>query len=171
MTMSASLIGADVFALNLKEMPKVLRAHILAVLEEEAARLADIVKNEKLEGGVLNRRTGQLQKSIHFGVETEGDVDIGYIGANTDEAKYAAYHEYGFTGTEQVREHVRRISEAFGKPLKTPRDVLVAAHQRKVKYPARSYLRSTLAENIDRIEGRLHQAADDAAVMISRGML
>ena len=182
--LSADLIGAEVLAFNLHEMPTAIRQNIIATLAEEGERVAGIVKEDKLQGQVLKRRTGNLLASVHFGVEKEGDFDVGYVGANTE---YAGYHEYGFTGNEQVQEHLRKrycltdqlrahfekigarkpLSDAKKKSM-TPFSVeVVKAHQRTVNYPAHSYLRSALEENIDRIETALEKAVEDALAIMS----
>jgi len=58
---------------------------------------------------------------------------------------YAGAVEYGFTGTEQVRESLRLQSVAFGRPI-SPREVLVRAHARNVTIPGRAYLSGALAD-------------------------
>ena len=55
--LSATLAGADLIAINLAEMNTVIRQHILATLRDEGERLVQIVRDEKLEGQVLKRRT------------------------------------------------------------------------------------------------------------------
>ncbi|MEI7606691.1 MAG: hypothetical protein WCJ64_04840 [Rhodospirillaceae bacterium] len=182
--LSANMVGADMLRIQLEGMPNAIRQNILATLAEEGARLTNIVKEEKLEGQVLNRRTGELQASVSFGVEREGDHDVGYISADT---AYAARHEYGFIGTEQVREHLRKrfnitdqLRAYFGKmdarkPLSDAKKKsmmpfsvgVVKAHQRTVNYHARSYLRSTIAENVDHIEAALDEAVKDALAILS----
>ena len=92
------------------------------------------------------------------------------VGANTP---YAARLEYGFSGTESVRSFVRRSraqmetakfnkigletrpskAKAKGKGI-----VVVRAFSRQVKSPARSYLRSSLAEMRDTIKADIQAA-------------
>ena len=80
--------------------------------------------------------TARLMNSI-VGV---GDRDEVRVGTNV---AYAAAHNFGIDQeiTQQVREHVRRITQAFGKPVKmTP--VTVKAHSRKrhMHLPAREFM-------------------------------
>jgi hypothetical protein len=42
------------------------------------------------------------------------------VGTNVE---YARPHEYGFNGTVTVKEHLRLVKKAFGKSLKTPKEV------------------------------------------------
>lgn len=115
----------------------------------------------KLSGDVLQVRTGALRRSIFSKVDDQGDAVYG-IAASSGDVKYAAFFEFGFTGTEAVRAHIRHISEAFGKPLKEEIAVQVRAHDRKVDMPAHSFLRSSLAEMKDQIAAGLKQAVQGA---------
>ena len=184
---SAEALGFDIIRINLENLPGMIRQNIIATLEKEGQRLANIVMEDKLEGQVLNRRTGALQKSVHFGVDREGGLDVGYIGADTE---YAARHEFGFIGTEQVSEHLRKrysvsdqlreyfektspkkqLSDAKRKSMMTCTIETVRAHQRSVNYPAHSYLRSTVAENADQIEAALDESVRDAISIMDKGL-
>lgn len=67
------------------------------------------------------RKTGVYQRSIDY----DGDKTI------TANARYSAAIEYGFDNYEEnVKEHIRNITQAFGKPLKEPKAVTVKAHTR-----------------------------------------
>lgn len=106
-------------------------------------RLASYVVTDKLSGQVLNRRSGRLSRSIHPEVQGGSPTVVGVVGTNVE---YAAYHEYGFTGTETVRQHLRTITQAWGHPLREPVTFTVREHAREVNYPAHSFLRSSLAD-------------------------
>ena len=54
-------------------------------------------------------------------------------------------HEFGFSGTQNVRESLRTVKQAFGRPI-SPVEAIVRAHSRKVDLPERSFLRSALRE-------------------------
>jgi len=107
-------------------------------------RLASYVKTDKLSGQVLHRRSGLLSRSIHGVVEVSGQTVVGRVGSRGVE--YAAYHEFGFTGTETVREHLRTITKAWGRPLDEPLTVTVHEYERQVDYPPHSFLRSALKD-------------------------
>jgi len=49
---------------------------------------------------------------------------------------YAAFYENGFQGTEQVSEHLRQMTVAFGHPVATPHEVMVRSYSRQVDAPA-----------------------------------
>jgi phage gpG-like protein len=80
--------------------------------------------------------TARLMNSI-VGV---GDSDSVKVGTNV---AYAAAHNFGVDKeiTQQVREHVRRISQAFGRPIDMTA-VQVKSHSRKVHLhlPAREFM-------------------------------
>lgn len=70
----------------------------------------------------------------------EGDKLSVKVGTNVD---YAAAHNFGIDKeiTQQVRDHVRRITQAFGKPIELT-SVQVKAHSRKVhmNLPQREFM-------------------------------
>lgn len=101
---------------------------------------------DKLSGQVLKNRTGTLRRSINQRVEETDTSVTGIVGADMDRARYARAHEYGFHGTVEVRAHVRTMREAFGRQLKSPREVMVSAHPMRMNLAERSYLRSSLRD-------------------------
>jgi phage gpG-like protein len=118
-------------------------------------KLATISVRDKLSGQVLKRRTGTLARSVQqsprtfmVGTDVVGTVGVANITGPGGRApvKYAAVHEFGFKGTENVREHMRTVKQAFGRPLATPVQSPVKAHSRKVDIPERSFLRSALRD-------------------------
>lgn len=74
--------------------------------------------------------------------------EINYDGANEviARAKYSAAIEYGFDNYEEnVREHERVISQAFGKPI-TPKIVTVKAHTRTMNRKPNPVMRNAAAK-------------------------
>lgn len=103
-------------------------------------RRESIVKTQKLQGQVLKRRSGRLSAGVHtvFVDDTSSSSAITGIGPDL---LYGKWHEEG--GTFTVKEHLRTISQAFGRPIE-PRQVMVRSHE--MKLPQRSFLRSTAKE-------------------------
>ena len=127
--------------------------NIQSGVQKEIMRLALKVTGKvmgKLSGDVLRVRTGRLRRSIH----PEWDFRQGYSGATVGtNVEYAAIHEYGFSGSVQVKSFQREMTKAFGKPI-SPTQVTVRAHTRNINMPERSFLRSTLREmNSEIVEG------------------
>lgn len=124
-----------------------------------ALKLLAYVKEHKLSGQALNVKTGRLRRSINQRVETTATSAYGIVGTNV---AYARRHEMGFTGTEQVRAHLRMMKQAFGRMVKNPREIMVSQHPRNVKYPAHSFLRSSLADMEPEIKAGMQQVLADA---------
>lgn len=139
---TAILIGHKDISPYLKKIyPSTLEA-----LNESVGRLAlkllRKVKEEKLSGQVLKNRTGTLRRSINQRIDKTETGVVASVGTNKS---YAAAHEYGFTGTVTVKEHMRQIKQAFGRPI-SPTEVRVRTHSMVMHVPQRSFLRSSLKE-------------------------
>jgi phage gpG-like protein len=63
--------------------------------------------------------------------------------------KYARRHNQGFTGTENVAQHTRKMSQAFGQKLREPIEVVVAAFTRKANTPKRQFLGLSIADRAE----------------------
>lgn len=136
------LVGGDAVIAKLDAMPTRLHDELKKGIGKLAFNLAKKVQNEKLRGQVLNYKSGRLWNSIGNVVADEGDTISGIV---STPVKYGRAHEYGFRGTVTVKEHMRRQTMAFGRPME-PKQVTVAAHQTKMNLPERSFLRSALRE-------------------------
>lgn len=80
---------------------------------------AGVVQNQYLTGprpAHLAEVTGRLRKSITTEVTQTADNVIGKIGSNVP---YAAFHEFGFVGVQNVRQHLRfsHAVNASGAPV------------------------------------------------------
>ncbi|MCW3835973.1 phage virion morphogenesis protein [Sphingomonas canadensis] len=82
-------------------------------------------------------KTLQLSRRLLLSIARRVGRDFVEVGSNLP---YAARHQNGFNGTEQVRSHRRRITQAFGRALAEPIEVVVGAFSRKANTPARPYL-------------------------------
>jgi hypothetical protein len=125
-----------------------------AAAQIAASDLADqllAIAGRNLSGAVLDSRTGALRASP--GANLRATVTAG--------APYAAFQEYGFTGTESVRAHLRQQTQAFGRAI-APVTAQVRAFDREVDYPEHSYLRSALAELAPLIAATLQAATAEA---------
>jgi len=142
--------GVDQVVVNLKGLPEKIMTAAGESITRQLYKLVRKVKQEKLSGQVLGNPTGRLRRSIAAAsLLTDRSVEVGgIVGTNV---KYAAVHEYGFSGTVTVRDHMRQIKKAFGRPLKSPHAIHVSAHGRRVNLPERSFLRSALREMADEI--------------------
>jgi phage gpG-like protein len=142
MIITGTVTGDKEVGLMLRSAPNSVKTALRQAVEILTIKLQRNIVTEKLQGQVLHVRTGTLQRSIDQITIDSGDVVTGTSWTNV---KYAALHEYGFTGTESVKSHMRKIKTAFGRPIQE-REVLVKGFQRQVKYPVRSFMRSALRD-------------------------
>ncbi|MDN7456593.1 hypothetical protein [Burkholderia cenocepacia] len=115
---------------------------------------------DKLSGQVLNVRTGRLRRSVNQGVTT---TDTTITGVVSTPVEYAPAHEYGFRGVVTVKEHLRQVTQAWGKPLATPVTATVREHTMKMNLPEKSFLRSALADQRDEIMRGIREGAAEGA--------
>jgi phage gpG-like protein len=152
------ITGDKELVARLEAMPARLNGSIGRAVPALMQGLDESVR-AKLSGEVLNARTGMLRGTIVSRIDQTRDSVTAIVGVDVP---YAAIHEYGFQGTENVRAQLRKIIKAFGKDLKSPVTVSVGAHGRKVDFPERSFLCSALAQMEERIKDELTQAAREA---------
>lgn len=126
-----------------------VRASLVRGMGRITLKLMRISVGQKLSGQVLRRVTGTLARSVtqsprtyQIGMRIIGTVGVSDITGRGGRApvKYGRAHEYGFSGTVTVREHLRRQRGAS-------RDATtVRAHSRRMHMPERSFLRSALRD-------------------------
>lgn len=134
-------------------------------VEREAINLTAYIKDQKLNGQVLNVRTGTLRRSITYEMMSHDLSFRATVGTNVS---YARQWELGFSGQVTIREHVvkqhlRMITRAFGRELKSPRKITVREyvmreHPQNVNIKPRPFLRPALEENRDRIVTNIRKA-------------
>jgi hypothetical protein len=137
---SALLVGDEQLLGRLRALHDAINAGLARCILQLGIDLQRNVKQDKLGGQVLKTRTGALKSSIDY------RVDQSARGATADvftELRYAAAQEYGFTGTVSVGASLRRIRQAFGRPI-AEKTISVRAYDRRMALPERSFLRSAL---------------------------
>lgn len=145
------VVGGDAAVARFDRLPTRLRTELKVGIGRAVLLVQKRTKQDKLTDQVLHVRTGRLRRSINTRVE-EGMSDVtGTIGTNV---KYARPHEFGFDGTVNVREHLRRskLGNAF----------TVRAHSMHMHIPERSFLRSSLADEREQIRAELEHATQRA---------
>lgn len=99
----------------------------------------------KDRGGKTLTLSGRLRQSnTHLAGRDRVEIGTNVI--------YAGVHQNGFSGAQDVKAHKRTISQAFGRTLKSPIEVIVPAFTRNMDLPAREFL-GVSAEDRDEIEG------------------
>ena len=152
-------IGGDVLVALLRAYGDKVQTAVVKSVARSALRLQSEVMENRLSGQVLNVRTGNLRRSIHQRVTNTGSAVIAEVNTNV---RYGAAHEYGFSGTVNVKASLRQVRQAFGRPLKNPRYVQVRAHSRNVRLPERSFLRTALRDMKPEIEADLRNSVEGA---------
>jgi phage gpG-like protein len=154
-------LRAEAFLGQLASGQKALTEAMVRVVNRLSILVQAHVKGQKLTGQVLHVRTGTLRRSINRRVYQEGEAVWAVVGTNV---RYAAIHEYGFTGAVSVREHVRKIraparmvvvknklsKSGVGtwqrKQGAVVGEAVVKQHVRQVSMPERSFLRSSIRD-------------------------
>jgi len=77
--------------------------------------------------------SGRLRNSVHYRVEGQ-EVRIG------SNVIYAGVHNRGYSGTQTVGAHQRKVTSVFGRKLRTPVIARVGAFRRKMVIPQREFL-------------------------------
>ncbi len=152
------LLGDRELVAKLDAMPGRVHDGLARAVARLGFELQRKVQAEKLSGQVLKVRTNSLRGSINTTVTDSGSEISASVGTNI---RYGKVHEYGFDGTVGVRAHLRRITEAWGRPI-APRTINVGAHSRHMHMPERSFLRSALAEMAPKIAEGLNKAVEQA---------
>jgi len=140
---AAEILGAERALAAVEQMPDAVEDGLARALAR-LARDLESAAARKLSGEALQSRSGALRASL----EASLAIREGAVAATLASASpYAAFQEYGFHGVESVRAALRTIRQAFGRPLRRGAEQIpVRAHDRRVDYPAHSFLRSALAE-------------------------
>lgn len=118
-------------------------------IKELTFKLVGMVKADKLSGQALHRRSGRLSRSINAQFTDDGKT--GVVGTNV---VYGKAHESG--GTFNIPEHMRMMKQAFGRPVKNPREITVRAHT--ATFPQRSFLASALRDLEPQIKPAVEKA-------------
>ena len=155
---TAYLIGDEQAVERLRALPEAVNSRLLRLITQLGIELQLAVQQEKLSGQVLRSRSGSLKSSIGVKVDQSG----GAITASVfSESQYAGAQEYGFAGTVSVRASLRRMTEAFGRPI-AEKTISVRAYDRRMNLPERSFLRSALEDIAPVIRDEVEAALSEA---------
>ena len=169
---TGTVVGAERLNIKIGQIPGNVTQSVAKRMQIVLFTLEGNVKSKKLSGQALHVRTNRLRASIHASdVMITADKISGTVGTNV---AYAAYHEYGFTGTENVRQYLRKIKSSATKmmlPGKNGKlrsmtvhaDGIVRAHTRNVNYSGNSFLRSQMNEDEKFIRDQIDLGAKEGA--------
>lgn len=151
------LVGDQQVVAAINAMPKRLDEELRKGVARAALAVLKQTVGAKLQGQVLNVQTGRLQRSINASpVQQDGKSLFATVGTNV---RYGKFWEFG--GQRKVGAGAR------GGPRTIHGDALArytAKHPPGVKqYPARSFLRTALADMTPKIRAEFEAAAARAA--------
>lgn len=158
---TGQIIGERETIASLRSLGPNVRQEVGVSVGRLVLRLQVRIKR-KLSDDVLSVRTGRLRRSVVTEIENGPTFVLGKAGTNV---VYARPHEFGMNETVPVKDHLRTIKQAFGKPIE-PREVAVKAHSRKMVFPEKSFLRSSLAEMSPDVNNELNAALARARARI-----
>jgi phage gpG-like protein len=139
---TARLVGDDAVLEWLRGAPDAVASGIAQAITQLGIDLQRHIQEDELSGQMLAVRSGSLKSSIDLQIDQASD---GISATVYSDSKYADAHEYGFTGTVDVKASLRRITEAFGRPI-SEKTINVRAYRRRMELPERSFMRSALED-------------------------
>jgi phage gpG-like protein len=153
--LSATLAGAEALGARLDGLPDAIVAAVAAKSAALADQLLTLV-HTKLAGGALQPRSGALAASIGVdGPRIEGDRVVTTLFAGGD-LKYAAIQEYG--GVTSPHDILPSRAKALAFLAGGEQVFAKIVHHPGSHIPARSYLRSSLAEMAAEIDAQMKAA-------------
>ena len=155
---TAYLVGDVQLLERVRALPDAINSGLLRGITQLGIELQRHVQEDKLSGQVLGSRTGSLRSSISLQVDQNGR---GVTASVFTDSRYASVQEYGFAGTVSVRASLRRIREAFGRPI-AENTISVRAYDRHMNLPERSFLRSALEDMAPVIRDEMEAALAEA---------
>jgi hypothetical protein len=155
---TAYLVGDEQMLSWLRAIPDAVGSGLARAITKLGITLQRKVQQDKLSGQALVDRTGALQSSIDLRI----DQSVNMVAATVfTDLEYARAQEYGFSGTVNVRASLRRIREAFGRPI-AEKTITVRAHSRRMDLAERSFLRSALEDMTPEIRDEVEAAIREA---------
>lgn len=133
--------------LKLSNLPRKLQERLTMSMIYLTQTLRNYIITDKLTGGVLNRRTGDLARSIQDKVESSASAVIGTVYSTGHASIYGRIHEYGAV-------FQRYVHMAWGREMKEP-------HSVTFHYPERSFMRSSLRDMREQILSNLQMAVKE----------
>lgn len=130
--------------LKLGNLPRRLQERLTMAMIYLTQTLRNYIITDKLSGGVLNRQSGDLARSIQDKVDSSPSAVIGTVYSTGHASVYGKIHEYGAIFQKYV--HM-----AWGREMKEP-------HSVTFHYPERSFMRSGLRDMREQILTNPHMA-------------
>ena len=160
---TATVTGASEVVERFGALSVKARIGAKSALDVWSAQLAAYIKDTKLSGQVLNRRTGNLSASVHpLPTSETGETVTGGAAGGGQAVPYARIHEFGglIPAHQVVAKNARALAFNVGGVMRFAKSVQIP----DVKMPERSYMRSSLAERSPDGIAQLRAAVMEAIV-------
>jgi phage gpG-like protein len=144
----------------LQRIPPEVATAVAAKVRALTVNLQHHIVADKLQGQVLNHRSGALGRSIQQVTETHGDVAEGRVFSAGD-VKYAAIHEFG--GKTPAHDIFPKKAEALAFMMGGEQVFAKVVHHPGSVIPERSYMRSGLYDMAEEIIAGIRDAAASGA--------
>ncbi|WP_173910748.1 hypothetical protein [Acinetobacter sp. Marseille-Q1618] len=131
--------------IHLNDENNQIKTEIRKTITALTLKLQRTIQEDMLSGQRLNVQSGRLRGSLASRITESAEMFEGIVSAGGAYVKYVFIHEFGLAAALSIKSHLRRIKQAFGKPI-TPKDVLVKAHSRTIKFDERRFMRDSLDE-------------------------
>jgi hypothetical protein len=151
---TATLVGDAAAVARLRVISDDANSGLARAIAKLGIELQRKVQHDKLSGQPLKPRSGSLRSSIDLRMAQSGSTVSATV---FSDLRYARAQEHGYSGTVLVRTSLRRIKEAFGRPV-AERAISVRAHGRRMNLPERSFLRSALGDMTNDIQDAIDAA-------------
>jgi hypothetical protein len=139
---TARLVGDDTTLAWLCANPDAIASGLARAITKLGIDLQRTIQEDELSGEILAVRSGSLKSSIDLQIDQSVDAVTATV---SSDSAYAHPNEYGFSGMVDVRATLRRITEAFGRPI-SEKTVSIRAYRRRMDLPERSFMRSALED-------------------------
>lgn len=141
---------------KLDSLPTAVRAALEAKVIVLANDLRNHIQADKLQGQVLQQRTGALSASITAEAPISTGTSVKGRVYSAGDVKYAAIHEFG--GLIPAHDVVPKAAQALRFEVDGQVVFAARAHIPEVRMPERSFMRSALADLAPEIEAGLKGA-------------
>ena len=155
---TARLIGDDLVLEWLRDAPDAVASGIAQAIAQLGIEVQRHIQDDELSGQMLAVRSGSLKSSIDLQIDQDSQ---GISATVYSDSKYADAHEYGFTGTVDVKAGLRRITQAFRRPI-SEKTINVRAYRRRMELPEHSFMRSALEDMDPQIRDEVEAALLEA---------
>lgn len=153
------LQGQEQLLARFESMPGRLRDALLRKMHVVTQDIRNYIVTQKLSGQVVNKRTGNLQRSITPDVSSSGSSVTGKVFSSGD-VKYAGILEYG--GQTAPHEIVATKAQALAFMMGGKQVFFKRVNHPGSKIEARRFMRDSLKEETPYIRDQIQAAANEA---------